>query len=330
MNRKLLLFAAFAGIGFSSAAQTFSSTLLTSDPTFNRPEAGTPPTTLSLLATGVYYRVMTAPISIAGTYTFTASSVYDNFGILYSPSGFNPASPLDNAITAVDDDVSSDFAITESLAVGTYTLVFTTFADGDEGAFSITITGPSSVPLPLNLLAFNVRKQSESTASVVWKTANEKDVDRFEIQRSLDGIHYENIAEVKAKNNNTAAQADYELPNVELNNGKNIFRLKMLDINGTSTYSNVSVITNAQEDYTTLYPNPAGQTIFFSFNAKTSKNVQIKILDLMGREVFAEQYQMNQGTNAIPLNIAHLPAAKYQLLWSTEDNHTGVMSINKQ
>src|SRR4051794_33679060 len=98
--------------------------LAAADPTFNRPEEGAPPTTLSITGTNVHYSVITLNIATAGLVTINGESVWDNFLVLYNSSGFNPAAPLVNALYANDDLVGPNAGFTYNFVTpGTYYLV---------------------------------------------------------------------------------------------------------------------------------------------------------------------------------------------------------------
>ncbi|HOY08282.1 MAG TPA: hypothetical protein PLO67_22895, partial [Saprospiraceae bacterium] len=108
-------------------------------PTFNRPAAGT---TCGLSGTGtnVFYQTLPFQVTTAGVYTFTETFFTgDGFGVLYAGS-FDPNNPCNNFIVASDDDFNNDFEIIENLAVGSYVLVYTTFANGELGDYAIDIS----------------------------------------------------------------------------------------------------------------------------------------------------------------------------------------------
>jgi hypothetical protein len=116
--------------------------LSVTDATFGRPNVGNPPTTLaSGDGNNVYYDTLTFSPTVSGTYTITMTdSSLDGFYVLYSPS-FNPASPLTNALQAVDDVNDLLPQITRSLTAGTnYVLVTTSYDNLATGAYANRFT----------------------------------------------------------------------------------------------------------------------------------------------------------------------------------------------
>lgn len=138
-----------------------------------------------------------------------------------------------------------------------------------------------STPLSLDLISF--KGQSENNVNELnWITANEKDVARFEVERSTGGSSFESIALVTARNENTAANhyayMDEKAPATAY------YRLKMIDMDGTASYSNVVVLRKDNEVKYDMrvYPNPATNTLFIENLANASSYV---ITDATGRKV---------------------------------------------
>lgn len=146
----LALGSGIVGIDTAQAATFTYSGDTTGQPTWNRPIAGNPPTSLSGVGTAVRYDVFQFNIDTSGSYSFNSSSPYDNYGFLYQGS-FNAATPLANVIVGDDDSAGgSDYAFTTNLSTGTnYFLVSTGFDNTtDFGTFSTTINGLGNVNNP--------------------------------------------------------------------------------------------------------------------------------------------------------------------------------------
>ena len=142
------------------------------DPTFDRPNAGTPPTATSGSAT---FRYDTLPftISTSGLWTILARAAGSGGGTLGDPwlviyeTAFNPASPLTNVLGSDDDAGGSlDSAIVLNLTSGVnYFAVVTTFSAGASGTYTIEQRDP---PAPPALAATHWLGQTSS----LWSAAN--------------------------------------------------------------------------------------------------------------------------------------------------------------
>lgn len=120
----------------------------TGGPTFNRAQAGDPPSVLSDIGTDVAYDVFTFSVSDAGLYNFTGIAAHwDNMLFLYQGS-FDPADALSNALYGADDFNNKTFVsrFSYSLAQGVnYVLVTTGFFNEDNGLFVNVIRGPGDI-----------------------------------------------------------------------------------------------------------------------------------------------------------------------------------------
>lgn len=132
---------------------------------------------------------------------------------------------------------------------------------GTEPYISTIITGASAFlssivcagTLPVTLNSFNV--QSVNCIAVLrWQTATEKQSSHYNVETSLDGVRFTNVATVNSRNLGTGAAYTYNLKGYT----QAIWiRLKMADKDGGFTYSPVQKFTPACIAAPQLYPNPA-------------------------------------------------------------------------
>ena len=137
--------------------------------------------------------------------------------------------------------------------------------------------------VPLSLLSFNAL-QMKNDVLTQWQTTNEVNVSHFELQRSADGINYSTIANINATNSTSENNYQFIDVGVVLNNaGKKLFyRLKMVDIDGRFTYSNISVIIIHANNAISIYPNPAKDYIRIE---GVKEGMTIEINDASGKLV---------------------------------------------
>jgi hypothetical protein len=92
--------------------------------------------------------------------------------------------------------------------------------------------------LPISLLDFKGRAVNK-TVPLDWKATTATNFSHFELQRSIDGINYEPIAVVLAKNENLN---DYTYTDRHPYTGINYYRLKLIDNDAHYTYSSIVVV----------------------------------------------------------------------------------------
>jgi PKD-like domain/Secretion system C-terminal sorting domain len=160
------------------------------------------------------------------------------------------------------------------------------------------------VPLPVELLSF----EGEATKSGVlleWTTATEKNNDRFEVERSADGVAFAKIAEVKGSGT-TSVKRTYSLRDAKASRGTHYYRLKQVDIDGTSEYSKMIVVENKATATAAasilVAPNPAnGQ---FTIALDHAEGAQLQILDMNGRLLHTQS--LSQGARELNFNTSSL------------------------
>lgn len=168
------------------------------------------------------------------------------------------------------------------------------------------IMNPSG-PLPLKLVSFNVVKQTKTTANVYWNTMNELNVQGFIIETSLDGRNYTGIASQQAKG---GSNNFYAMPVSIPDNSVIYFRLKMKDIDGIITYSNVVILKNSKtNDAFSFQQNPAKDILTISLQDETLLNTSARIVNMQGnivREIILKDAVVN-------INIRNLASGMYIL-----------------
>ncbi|MEL7162631.1 MAG: hypothetical protein AAFN92_17875, partial [Bacteroidota bacterium] len=95
--------------------------------------------------------------------------------------------------------------------------------------------------LPVVLSSFTGRVD-EATVILDWTTSSEDQTDRFEVQRRGTTGDFSTIGTVAATGNSTTTQA-YTFTDEEPFNGQNDYRLRIVDTDGTETFSDVLTFT---------------------------------------------------------------------------------------
>lgn len=160
-----------------------------------------------------------------------------NFNCSLGESFCNPAGPpmpadTQRAITLLFVRPWLDRFLKTDYSAG---LLFTTRFAQYESAGKIT-GSIACAPLPIELIAFRLRKPRSGRIRLEWRTGSERDAHRFVVERSADGQYFESIGAVWANN----APSEYTFDDDRPLSGDNFYRLKMVDWNGRKTYSPVA------------------------------------------------------------------------------------------
>nr|WP_294894010.1 T9SS type A sorting domain-containing protein [uncultured Pedobacter sp.] len=151
--------------------------------------------------------------------------------------------------------------------------------------FAIGIAnGDVPTTLPVKLVNF-IAKADEKGSILTWQTQTEINNDRFDIERSSDGLSWDKIGEVKGAGNNNQAK-NYVFRDVLPVTGDNYYRLKQVDDNAMFEYSAVKSVkfVLANQNKLSIYPNPV--TDYININGTNAKTLDIEIIDLSGKVIF--------------------------------------------
>lgn len=141
--------------------------------------------------------------------------------------------------------------------------------------------------LPVKLLYFNVHVLEESI-ELKWATIMEEDFALFIIQRSADGLNYEDVGEVPGAGFNIYdIESRYSFEDRVPLTGFNYFRLKAVDLDGSFEHFPVKAVKLNGPKKIAVYPNPSsGEIISFRTNFSPSESDRIILTDQLGVEVY--------------------------------------------
>jgi Secretion system C-terminal sorting domain len=167
---------------------------------------------------------------------------------------------------------------------------------------------PTRSLLPAKLLSFTASYKNQNTL-LKWDVESLQNFSHFEVERSSNGIDFGSVA-AKQPVGNPADRATYQhTDNLAAVNGTAFYyRLKLIDLDGRFTYSNVVLVRKEEKSITgiKISPNPVlgNATTTVRFEAAANITVDFKVVDLTGRIVLAQQTAVTEGTNSV--NIANL------------------------
>ncbi|MBS1653626.1 MAG: T9SS type A sorting domain-containing protein [Bacteroidetes bacterium] len=148
-----------------------------------------------------------------------------------------------------------------------------------------------------------------SGVEVNWQVYSESNVSHYEVERSSDGMNFNTIGLVVAKN--IDGQLSYNLNDASPVNGTGFYRIKSVDLDGKAAYSViVKVYTGKATAGSSMYvyPNPvkASAGVSVQFNELSKGNYQVQLFDASGKQVYRQS--MSHSGGAITQSIV-LPSS---------------------
>jgi hypothetical protein len=163
---------------------------------------------------------------------------------------------------------------------------------------------PSCIPLPLQSLTLTSSLHG-NTAGLKWITVDEVSTDKFILQRSTDGINYDDIAS-KVAVGQARSTTEYQLTdNIQSLWQSSVvyYRIKAIDIDGKYSYSNVVPVKLAKTGSVLLvWPNPFVSDIRISYTAAANTSLNVRVIDNAGRIVSQSNYNVSRGLNQLSVS----------------------------
>jgi hypothetical protein len=182
------------------------------------------------------------------------------------------------------------------------------------GSFVINATGGA---LPVTGIVLSGARNGNK-AQLSWQTLTEINNAGFELQRSANGSNFTGIAQINSKANggNSTVAITYSAEDAKPFSGANYYRLKQIDKDGKTSYSNTVYLKGAPVSTLTLsavYPNPTTNVLKAAIQAPAAESITFVITDMMGKTISRQSSTVISGDNTLNINVANLPAGSYLL-----------------
>jgi hypothetical protein len=157
--------------------------------------------------------------------------------------------------------------------------------------------------LPVEWLGLKAEPKGRQVL-LTWETASEQGSDYFRVERSSDALEYSLIGTMDAAGN-SSAKTTYRFTDVAPGSGLKYYRVEQVDAQGQGQLSPVVTALLAAGGGLTVFPNPAGASLWASFQANDEGTVGWRILDASGRVIRAGRASAVEGTNQVevPLEV---------------------------
>jgi hypothetical protein len=150
--------------------------------------------------------------------------------------------------------------------------------------------------LPVVLLSFGAEADQQKV-HLKWATASEESNDFYTIERSSDGLHFEEVLTVAGAGNSNEVLT-YMATDAKPLPGRTFYRLKQTDFNGTFEYSEVvSVYIDPTrfQDKGRIYPNPVkrGARLNIAIEGSGSGYMLVEMFNPAGMTVLSEELSID-------------------------------------
>jgi len=153
--------------------------------------------------------------------------------------------------------------------------------------------------LPIQLLSFDA-KIINSKVLISWSTLSEINNDYFVVEKSLDGVVFEELEFIEAFGD-SKSQQDYSRYDTNPDLGINYYRLKQVDFDGKIEYSKIISVIFKREEYAVISPNPIKDYIVVNSYLESNNN-SIKVYNAKGGILYSSSLPQQRGETEIDLS----------------------------
>ncbi len=187
---------------------------------------------------------------------------------------------------------------------GSYTILLTLTAtdfndreDTDQFRYFLTV----DQSLPVALTDFRAAPTDKGQVDLTWRTLQETNHDSFEVERSADGRTFHQVGAAAGAGESFTEQAYHFRDETPLA-GRNFYRLRQVDLDGSSRYSYVVAATPVATFR--VYPNPTREGLSLAGFA----GGWVAVFDGLGRRLLVRQLAAGS-----PLSVSELAPGRYLL-----------------
>ena len=181
-----------------------------------------------------------------------------------------------------------------------YYVVKVSFPDGCSLTDGIRLT--AIYPLPIRLTSFTVIS-SNCTPVLKWNTADALNFSRFIVERSTDGAVYTAIGTVDY----SESKHQYSYTDNSASEGRNYYRLRLVDVDGKYKYSAVTAVKNSCGGALEVFPTTTADLVQVVLPAGY-ENASVRLFNAAAQEM---KVSATKNSNKRMLSLSHLPNGYY-------------------
>lgn len=173
--------------------------------------------------------------------------------------------------------------------------------------------------LPLALIDFQVAPVNNSYIATGWKVDKEEDVDHYTLERSTDGITFDDITELGA-----TGSSDYTFNDLNVvPNQTYYYRLRWTHLDGSIGYSPVRTARLYTGDVWNIgpfYPSPTMGSTNIDVEAPHDATVDVLVFNQLGQQVAAFAGELlGKGKNTLSFDLSGLSHGSYVFQFKSDE-----------
>ena len=179
------------------------------------------------------------------------------------------------------------------------------------------------VILPVSLSSFNYTLINNSVR-LQWQTSSEANTDKFEVEKSTDGINFNKIGTVASAGNSNTPR-DYSFSDINPA-AINYYRIKQIDKDGKAVYSKILNVKFKSGNPLTIQPTIVTNQLRVNIGLEQREIKGFQVYDISGKAIL--NFTGRSGYNEI--NVSSFSAGSYLIRLQTADGKAYSQRFVKQ
>lgn len=188
----------------------------------------------------------------------------------------------------------------DSIATFTYQLIDAGYDPMASNTATVSIRYVTGKAVSVKVVSFQGNMLADRV-SLKWDVATNKNAQRFEIEKSVNGIDFSVAGIVPATGRE--GRERYSFDNDLNNNAQVMYRLKIFDNDNNAEYSRTLAFQRDNFDNIKIMNNPVNDKLMFSYRSAYSQGVCVKVYDMFGRPHMDYKINVYPGLNVISLPL---------------------------
>jgi len=196
--------------------------------------------------------------------------------------------------------------------------------------FSLSTINGADNPLSIKLDYFTAVKASGYN-KLTWKAECTNASAGFVLERSSDGVKFTGIDSVTVSSA-SGCSVPFNYNDYTSSGPRVYYRVKMVDITGNVSYSEIRLILNGASTFELLSikPNPVQGEAWLNISASQSDKIELVLLGIDGREIQRKTVLVPAGSTTINLETAQLAKGMYIIRGIFSGGQTNTIPFVKQ
>lgn len=172
--------------------------------------------------------------------------------------------------------------------------------------------------LPVGIIDLSAQGM-DNKIEVSWEVINEANLNHYELERSLDGILFEHLANISPSGTSSQNQT-YKYDDYKVKAFQNYYyRLKSFQNDGQISNTSVvmaSIISENNGFNIELFPNPSYENFKLTISSSNNEAIQMHVLNSLGQIIHVQDINITNGNNLINIDSKYWKAGVYNIKFS--------------